>query len=287
MKSVRERQGEGQVTGKRYQQIINKLVLVSSVVMILLAIEIKAKAAEFPEPSEAIFVYDETNELSTTTKNYIVEINQEYEKTSEKPQLAVVLVNSLGELTVEEYAVGLFNKWQIGDKELSNGALLLLAPADGKVRIEVGYGLEDVLTDALTGWMLDDNLEALKAQQFDQGVYQIVTEMALKINEDLGIESQVVKSQNRDYEQLIADQKAATTEEEVSQGNSKVSISPVVFRFLGIIIFLWLSRKLGSSGSGGSSSGGGFGGGSSGGSTGGGSSFGGGSSGGGGSSRSF
>ncbi|MGY3745656.1 TPM domain-containing protein [Vagococcus salmoninarum] len=278
------------MTGKKYRQIISKLVLVSALGLVLVAGQ-KVKATEFPEPSEAVFVYDESNELSAATKNYIIEINQEYEKTSEKPQLAVALVNSLGELTVDEYAVGLFNKWQIGDKELSNGALLLLAPTEGKVRIEVGYGLEDVLTDALTGWMLDDNLEALKAQQFDQGVYQIVTEMALKINEDLGIESQVVKSQNRDYEQLIADQKAATTEEEeVSQGNSKVSISPVVFRFLGIIIFLWLSRKLGSSGSGGSSSGGsfgGFGGGSSGGSTGGGSSFGGGSSGGGGSSRSF
>ncbi|MGO2100764.1 TPM domain-containing protein [Vagococcus salmoninarum] len=278
------------MTGKKYRQTISKLVLVSAL-GIALVVGQKVKAAEFPEPSEAVFVYDETNELSTATKNYIIEINQEYEKTSEKPQLAVALVNSLGELTVDEYAVGLFNKWQIGDKELSNGALLLLAPTEGKVRIEVGYGLEDVLTDALTGWMLDDNLEALKAQQFDQGVFQIVTEMALKINEELGIESQVVKSQNRDYEQLIADQKAATTEEEeVSQGNSKLSISPVVFRFLGIIIFLWLSRKLGSSGSGGSSSGGGFGGfggGSSGGSTGSGSSFGGGSSGGGGSSRSF
>lgn len=278
------------MTGKKYPQIISKLVLVSALGLVLLAGQ-KVKAAEFPEPSEAVFVYDETNELSTATKNYIIEINQEYEKTSEKPQLAVALVNSLGELTVDEYAVGLFNKWQIGDKELSNGALLLLAPTDGKVRIEVGYGLEDVLTDALTGWMLDDNLEALKAQQFDQGVYQLVTEMALKINEDLGIESQVVKSATRDYEQLIADQKEAITEEEeVSKGNSKLSISPVVFRFLGIIIFLWLSRKLGSSGSGGSSSGGGFGGfggGSSGGSSGSGSSFGGGSSGGGGSSRSF
>jgi uncharacterized protein len=53
-------------------------------------------------------------------------------------------------LVVEDYANRLFRHWQLGQKAKNNGVLLLVAPKERKIRIEVGYGLEGALTDALT-----------------------------------------------------------------------------------------------------------------------------------------
>jgi uncharacterized protein len=66
-------------------------------------------------------------------------------------QLVVATVPSLGDTSVEDYANRLFRHWHLGQKEKNNGALLLVAPNERKVRIEVGYGLEGALTDALSG----------------------------------------------------------------------------------------------------------------------------------------
>ena len=64
--------------------------------------------------------------------------------------VVVATVPSLSGLTVEDYANRLYRHWALGQKDKNNGALLLVAPSERKVRIEVGYGLEGALTDALT-----------------------------------------------------------------------------------------------------------------------------------------
>ena len=63
-------------------------------------------------------------------------------------QVVVATVRSLQGLSIEEFANLLFRHWQLGGAEKDNGALLLVAPNERKVRVEVGYGLEGVLTDA-------------------------------------------------------------------------------------------------------------------------------------------
>ena len=65
-------------------------------------------------------------------------------------QLVVATVPSLQGLTIEEYANRLFRQWQLGDKAKNNGVLFLVAPTERKARLEVGYGLEGALTDALS-----------------------------------------------------------------------------------------------------------------------------------------
>jgi uncharacterized protein len=62
----------------------------------------------------------------------------------------VATVPTLGDLTVEDYANRLLRQWQIGQKARNNGVVFLVAPRERKVRIEVGYGLEGALTDALS-----------------------------------------------------------------------------------------------------------------------------------------
>src|SRR3984893_16312274 len=65
-------------------------------------------------------------------------------------QLVVATVTSLEGQEVEPYANALFRNWKLGEKTKNNGVLLLVAPNEHRVRIEVGYGLEGTLTDALT-----------------------------------------------------------------------------------------------------------------------------------------
>jgi uncharacterized protein len=65
-------------------------------------------------------------------------------------QIAVATVPSLQGVGIEDFANGLFRFWKLGDRDKNNGALLLVAPTERKVRIEVGYGLEGALTDALS-----------------------------------------------------------------------------------------------------------------------------------------
>lgn len=65
-------------------------------------------------------------------------------------QLVVATVGSLQGYPIEDYGYKLGRTWGIGDKDKEDGAILLVAPNDRQVRIEVGYGLEPVLTDALS-----------------------------------------------------------------------------------------------------------------------------------------
>ncbi len=73
-------------------------------------------------------------------------------KTSD--QLVVATVPSLEGRPVEDYANGLFRTWKLGQQKENNGILLLIAPNERRVRIEVGYGLEGILTDAVTSTII-------------------------------------------------------------------------------------------------------------------------------------
>ena len=73
-------------------------------------------------------------------------------------QLVVATVPSLEGHDIQEYGVGLGRAWHIGQQGANNGVILLVAPAERKVGIEVGYGMEGVLTDALSGQIIRDTI---------------------------------------------------------------------------------------------------------------------------------
>lgn len=70
-------------------------------------------------------------------------------------QIAVVMMTSVGNYDISDYAVQLFNKWKIGDKSNNSGVLLLVAKDDRKVWITTGYGMEGVFPDALVKQVID------------------------------------------------------------------------------------------------------------------------------------
>lgn len=86
-------------------------------------------------------------------------------------QLVVATVKSLQGSDIESYANELFRFWKIGQAQKNDGVLLLVAPAEHKVRIEVGYGLEGTLTDALSSVIISSAvIPRFKAGDFSGGI---------------------------------------------------------------------------------------------------------------------
>jgi uncharacterized protein len=86
-------------------------------------------------------------------------------------QLVVATVKSLQGSDIETYGNELFRFWKLGEAKKNNGVLLLVAPAEHKVRIEVGYGLEGTLTDALSSVIISSAIvPRLKTGDFSGGI---------------------------------------------------------------------------------------------------------------------
>lgn len=84
--------------------------------------------------------------------------------------VVVVSVNSLEGKTVEQYAFDLFNAWGIGSRQDNRGILLLVAPTERKVRIEVGCGLESILTNSNAASVIENEiLPSFRQQDFEAG----------------------------------------------------------------------------------------------------------------------
>ncbi|MEI9889409.1 MAG: TPM domain-containing protein [Caulobacteraceae bacterium] len=98
-------------------------------------------------------VVDDAHILSPSTQ---AELTQELAALEQKTsrQLIVVTVPSLQGYDISDYGYQLGRAWGVGQKQTNNGALFIVAPSDRKVRVEVGYGLEGVLTDAMSSVIL-------------------------------------------------------------------------------------------------------------------------------------
>jgi uncharacterized protein len=99
-------------------------------------------------------------------------------------QFVVVTLDSLQGLEIEDYGYRLGRAWGIGSEENDGGVLLIVAPNDRKVRLEVGYGLEPVLTDALSNQIIQTDIlppfrEGGYARGIGAGVDAVITQLRL------------------------------------------------------------------------------------------------------------
>jgi uncharacterized protein len=115
-------------------------------------------------------VNDYAGMLSSSTIQQLEGILGELEKT-DSTQIAVLTIPSLEGEVLEEFSIKVADQWKIGQKGFDNGAILLVALKERKIRIEVGYGLEGSLTDLMAGRIIADVIAPqFKAGNFDQGV---------------------------------------------------------------------------------------------------------------------
>ncbi len=102
-------------------------------------------------------------------------------------QLVVVTLKSLQGRTIEEYGYQLGRNWHIGQKDKDSGVLLIVAAAERKVRIEVGYGLEGTLTDAATRLIIENAiLPRFKAGDLPGGIKQGAAQIIQTLGGDTG-----------------------------------------------------------------------------------------------------
>lgn len=100
-------------------------------------------------------------------------------------QVVVVTVSDLQGYEIEEYGYRLGRAWGIGQDSKNNGVLLLVAPTERKVRIEVGYGLEPVLTDGLSALIIHNEiLPSFREGYFERGIEQGVNAIDAQLRLD-------------------------------------------------------------------------------------------------------
>jgi uncharacterized protein len=90
---------------------------------------------------------------------------------STSTQIAVLTVNSLEGEAIEDFAIRVAEKWKVGQKGLDNGAILIIAKDDRRLRIEVGYGLEGAIPDIIAGRIIDNIIvPEFKSGNFSGGI---------------------------------------------------------------------------------------------------------------------
>ena len=150
-----------------------------------------------PKPTAAtgIYVQDYAQVLSAEDKRRLLSIGQELDdKTT--AQLAVVTVKTLDGQPIEDYALSILREWGIGSKEKNNGALIVVAVQDRRSRIEVGYGLEGLLTDGLTGRIQDQAMiPYFRKGNYAAGIVNGYAVTASLIAKDAGVQLTSINSE--------------------------------------------------------------------------------------------
>jgi uncharacterized protein len=250
------------IAGRPSSSFVGRGARLPIALVALLCAGLALLAANFPALTGRIV--DQANIIPAQTRDAIEPKLADLE-TKSGIQLVVATVASLEGQEIEPYANELFRTWKLGEKTKSNGVLLLVAPNERRVRIEVGYGLEGTLTDALSKVIITNAIAPrFKTGDFSGGVSRGVDDIITVLTTDAS-EWQQRPSPRPDPQQipdwviwlLIAGVIALVTLLIVSPG----------FRWFFLNVALNILFNSGGSRSGGSSSGGGFsgGGGSSGG----------------------
>jgi len=155
--------------------------LVAIVALVLLCTG-TAFALNFPSLSGRIV--DQANIIPADTRSAIEGKLVDLESKS-GIQLVVATVASLEGQEIEPYANQLFRTWKLGEKQKNNGVLLLVAPNERRVRVEVGYGLEGTLTDALSKVIIANAIAPrFKAGDFGGGIARGVDDIITVLTTD-------------------------------------------------------------------------------------------------------
>ena len=129
-------------------------------------------------------VTDNAEILGESTRQSLSEILKEHEDLTTN-QIAVLTIPTIGEARIEEYAVEVFEAWQLGLKGKDNGVLIVVAPNERRMRIEVGYGLEPTLTDATAGRIIQYKMTPrFKEGDYDRGIIDGINAVINVLNGD-------------------------------------------------------------------------------------------------------
>jgi Beta-propeller domains of methanol dehydrogenase type len=142
---------------------------------------------EIPPATELKYINDYAGVTDQSSKKYIVSIGKELEDKTEA-QAVVVIVNSLGGYSIEDYAFKLFRSWGLGTAKEDNGLLILLSIQDRSWKVEVGTGLEGAITDIYSARVMNDTaVPYLQRGDYSRGISNAYSAYADSIAKEYNI----------------------------------------------------------------------------------------------------
>jgi len=200
-------------------------------------------------------VNDNANIINSSDEQKLEALLRNVE-TKTSSQVALLTIPSLQGENLEDYSLRVAQSWKLGQKEFDNGVLLLVAMKEKKIRIEVGYGLESIITDAKSGYIIRNYIvPGFKTGDFSGGITNGLLAISGLVTEEFE----------------ITDEEVAKYNQQQKTGKRKqIPFGLIIFLFMfifgglgrrrgGLFTALFLGSMLGG-GSSGRSSGGGFGG---------------------------
>lgn len=157
-------------------KIASVLVLIETCVFVghpVFAYTSPGKASGYVNDFAHVLSDDQASDLTSQVHLY---------KERSTNEIAVVTVPTTGDESIEQYAVQLFQEWGIGQKQRDNGVLILAAIQDRKIRIEVGYGLEPILTDTKSAQIITHAKPLLNQEKYSEALKEITQEIITTID---------------------------------------------------------------------------------------------------------
>jgi len=201
--------------------LIRSLLLAA---LLLLAVAAPSPAADQPAfPALTGRVMDQAGILpEPAVERLTAELAAHEQRTGQ--QVVVAIVKSLEGRPIEDYGYQLGRFWGIGQKDKNTGAILLVAPTEHKVRIEVGYGLEGELTDAVSSVIINQTiLPSFRKGDMASGIVVGTEQMLLALGDNLAVPPPRPPQHAHD------------------QGHG--SIGAILFTFLIFGLFMWFARR--------------------------------------------
>ncbi len=202
---------------KSYKKFIKffKLFIISSIICLTV---VTCANAAFKAPKPYNFVNDYANIIGEANEAKLNSIILEL-KSKTGAEIAVVTLNSLEGYPIEDVALEIGRQWGVGDKRKNNGLVLLVAPNERKLRIEVGYGLEGAISDSRAGRIRDESmLPQFRAGNYEAGIINSVLQLSDLIA--------------REYNITIDNQNLAVSQPQIDTSN--------IFGELGYLLFVLL-----------------------------------------------
>lgn len=153
---------------------------------VVLALASFASAEPISQLHPTDYVNDFAHVLDANTVTQIDNLCTQVEQKAHA-QIAVVTIKSLDGADIESYASDLFKAWGVGTKSTDHGVLIILAVQDRRARVEVGYGLEPILTDGKVGSIQRGVIPQLSAGDYSSALATITAQVANVIAQDAGV----------------------------------------------------------------------------------------------------
>lgn len=203
--------------------MIRQLVLLAFLLVAAAAPSRAAERIDFPPLTGR--VVDQAGVLPSQAADRLTrELAAHEQRTGQ--QVVVATVRSLQGQSIEDYGYQLGRFWGIGQKGADNGAILVVAPAERRVRIEVGYGLEGELTDAVSSVIINQTiLPRFRKGDLAGGIVAGTEQILRALGDDIGEPLPPRSGQ--------------------SETDSPGSVGSVLFTILIFFVFLWLMRRRG------------------------------------------